>query len=168
MTGTYKNKRQKGVDILLAVDMMNHAVRQNMVSAILLSGDGDFQPLVEAVVQMGLFVTLAGDINHTSRELAVAADDYRPLRLTDYWEWTLRYTWKTAPFPQETGGGLTNYTSLKHGVMGGIPCELLQGGNLFVIAIHREGRDNATYITLDNLDRLLLYCELQYGSFKWD
>src|SRR5262245_9289366 len=30
MTGTRKNKRQKQVDILLAVDMLNHAFRRNM------------------------------------------------------------------------------------------------------------------------------------------
>jgi uncharacterized LabA/DUF88 family protein len=40
-----KRRRQKGVDILLAVDMMNHAIRQNMRRAVLLTGDADFKPL---------------------------------------------------------------------------------------------------------------------------
>jgi|SRR5262249_8687979 len=47
ITGTKRNKRQKKVDILLAVDMMKHAVRQNMSTAILLAGDRDFQPVVD-------------------------------------------------------------------------------------------------------------------------
>ncbi len=34
-----KKRRQKEVDILLTVDMMNHAIRQNMKRAVLLAGD---------------------------------------------------------------------------------------------------------------------------------
>jgi uncharacterized LabA/DUF88 family protein len=39
-----RRRQQKQVDILLAVDMMNHAVRQNMRRAVLLTGDQDFKP----------------------------------------------------------------------------------------------------------------------------
>jgi uncharacterized LabA/DUF88 family protein len=47
-----KRRRQKGVDIQLAVDMMNHAIRQNMKRAVLLTGDADFKPLVESMIQL--------------------------------------------------------------------------------------------------------------------
>ena len=50
LTGIEKKRRQKEVDILLAVDMMNHAVRQNMTRAVLLSGERDFKPLIESLV----------------------------------------------------------------------------------------------------------------------
>ena len=61
-----KKRRQKGVDILLAVDMMNHAIRQNMRRAVLVSGDADFKPLVESMVQIGMFVEIVGDARRTS------------------------------------------------------------------------------------------------------
>ena len=44
LTSEGTRKRQKEVDILLTVDMMNRAIRQNMDHAFLLSGDADFRP----------------------------------------------------------------------------------------------------------------------------
>ena len=61
MSGTYKNRRQKGVDIALAVDTLRHAERRNMDTCLLISGDGDFRPLVEALVEMGLSAWVLGD-----------------------------------------------------------------------------------------------------------
>lgn len=78
MTGTYKNRRQKGVDISLAVDCLKHAERGNMGVALLVSGDGDFKPLVQALVEMGLFAWVMGDKKHTSEELRLAATAISP------------------------------------------------------------------------------------------
>ena len=44
-----KPRRQKKVDILLAVETLDHAVRRNMDRAILLTGDRDFEPLVNSL-----------------------------------------------------------------------------------------------------------------------
>jgi hypothetical protein len=50
MTGEKpKNARQKQVDVHLAVDMINHAVRQNLKRASLLTGDLDFKPAIKGV-----------------------------------------------------------------------------------------------------------------------
>jgi uncharacterized LabA/DUF88 family protein len=38
--------------------MMNHAIRQNMRRAVLVTGDADFKPLVESMVQIGMFVEI--------------------------------------------------------------------------------------------------------------
>ncbi len=84
LTGSDKNRRQKEVDVLLTVDMMTHAVRQNMTHAVLITGDRDFKPLVESLVQLGIFVTIAGHIKHTSMELAWAADNHDVLSLSKY------------------------------------------------------------------------------------
>ncbi|NES70664.1 MAG: NYN domain-containing protein, partial [Okeania sp. SIO2D1] len=54
--GNLTKKGQKEVHILLTVDMMNHAIRNNMTKAVLLSGDKDFKPLVESLVNMGMIV----------------------------------------------------------------------------------------------------------------
>ena len=82
--GDRRKRRQKEVDILIAVDMMNHAIPQNMDRAVLLAGDRDFTPLAETLVQMGLTVEVAGDFRSTSDVLREVADSYRPLGITSY------------------------------------------------------------------------------------
>jgi len=52
------DRRQKGVDVQLAVDMMTHAFRGNITRATLFAGDADFLPLIRALVGEGLHVTL--------------------------------------------------------------------------------------------------------------
>jgi len=46
-----KERRQKEVDVLLAVGMLTHGFNKNMSRAVLLSGDLDFRPVVEALVR---------------------------------------------------------------------------------------------------------------------
>lgn len=69
---------QKKVDVMLTVDMLTHAFRKNMHQATLLTGDNDFKPLIDALVQDGLFVTLMYPPDETSRELMQAADARTP------------------------------------------------------------------------------------------
>src|SRR5579871_5063398 len=61
--GTLRGKRrnQKEVDVLLAVDMLTDAFNKNVGHAILLSGDLDFRPALEALVRNGVLVTLVYD-----------------------------------------------------------------------------------------------------------
>ena len=66
--------QQKKVDVMLTVDMLSHTFRRNMLSATLLTGDGDFKPLLDALVEMGMFVTLWYPADETSSELIQAAD----------------------------------------------------------------------------------------------
>ena len=49
---------EKGVDVQLAVDMVQLAVSNTYDVAILVSGDGDFAPAVEAVKKLGKHVEL--------------------------------------------------------------------------------------------------------------
>jgi len=50
---TSEGYRQKGVDILMAIDMLSKAYENQYEIAILLAGDGDFISLVEAVKDAG-------------------------------------------------------------------------------------------------------------------
>lgn len=70
---------QKKVDVMLTVDMLTHSFRKNMHQATLLTGDNDFKPLIDALIQDGMFVTLWYPTGETSRELMQAADARRPL-----------------------------------------------------------------------------------------
>jgi uncharacterized LabA/DUF88 family protein len=69
-----RGMEQKKVDVMLAVDMLTHSFRKNMHKATLLTGDNDFKPLIDALVQDGMFVTLWYPVGETSRELMQAAD----------------------------------------------------------------------------------------------
>ena len=49
---------QKGVDVWLAVDMMRLALKQQMQKAVLVAGDADYVPVVDAIKNEGVSVTL--------------------------------------------------------------------------------------------------------------
>jgi uncharacterized LabA/DUF88 family protein len=53
-----KGKQAKRVDISLATDMLSHAHRKNYSVAVLVAGDEDYVPLVEAVMGEGCRVVL--------------------------------------------------------------------------------------------------------------
>lgn len=76
-------KQQKLVDVKIAVDMLTHTYRRNMTRATLLSGDLDYKPAVDAMVQDGAYVTLWSDKSSVSRELAYAADARRELNVNE-------------------------------------------------------------------------------------
>ena len=57
--GRIQNGHQKGVDVKIAVDMINFAVNNLYDTAILVSGDSDLVPAVESVKALGKHVELA-------------------------------------------------------------------------------------------------------------
>jgi uncharacterized LabA/DUF88 family protein len=69
-----KGRRSKRVDISLATDMLGHAHRKNYDIAILVSGDEDYVPLVEAVAAEGRRVVLWALPNGLSPKLENAVD----------------------------------------------------------------------------------------------
>lgn len=79
VVGEGEKIRQKGVDVQIAVHMLTHTFRKNIVKATLLAGDRDFVPLVEALVQDGLHVTVWHHKNSFAKELLYAADTPREL-----------------------------------------------------------------------------------------
>lgn len=74
-----KKRRQKKVDILIAVHMLSHALRGNMEQATLLASDLDFEPLIDAMVQNGMTITLWHPTTKTVPELLHAADRVKPI-----------------------------------------------------------------------------------------
>jgi uncharacterized LabA/DUF88 family protein len=171
MTGTYKRRRQKEVDILLTVDMLKHAERRNMDTAILMSGDGDFRPLVEALVEMGLFAWVVADIKHTSRELRLAADRYVPLKLIDYYQWVTTDFREQYPLPYMIYGTQymhnNGFRPIATGSVGEYGATLYKGGEGFGLLIELQ-RGNPLNVKIDNYDKLRLFCELNYGTMDFN
>jgi uncharacterized LabA/DUF88 family protein len=71
-----KSGRSKRVDITLATDMLTHAHRKNYDIAILVAGDEDYVPLVEAVKAEGRRVALWFVPDGLSPALKAASDHY--------------------------------------------------------------------------------------------
>jgi NYN domain len=78
---------QKKVDVMLTVDMLTHAFRKKHASGDSANGDNDFKPLIDALVQDGLFVTLMYPPDETSRELMQAADARTPWTMLMIKDW---------------------------------------------------------------------------------
>jgi len=69
--GTYV---EKGVDIALAIDLLDLAFHQTFDTAILITGDGDFAKAVEIVQRMGKHVENASTPSGHSRHLQQTCD----------------------------------------------------------------------------------------------
>lgn len=90
-TARFRDKRrgqeQKQVDIMIAVDMLTHSFRRNMHEATLLAGDLDFKPLIDALVQDGMYVSLWYPKGKANYELVDAADSKIPLKIDRVKNW---------------------------------------------------------------------------------
>ena len=77
--GVYRFE-QKGVDVLLSVDLVSLAARGDIQYAVLLAPDGDFVPAVKAAKNSGTVIFLAaGETPPPAWELRKECDQYIPL-----------------------------------------------------------------------------------------
>lgn len=74
-----RGKRSKRVDITLATDMLLHATRRNYDIAVLVAGDEDYVPLVQAVQHEGRGVHVWALPDGLSSHLVHAADEFLDL-----------------------------------------------------------------------------------------
>lgn len=95
-----KMVQQKKVDIMIAVDMLTHSFRRNMHRAALLTADLDFKPLVDALVQDGMHVTLLYPHGKSNPELIYAADARWPLTFRQIHNWCDDAFQKSHPLPR--------------------------------------------------------------------
>ncbi|MCP4383725.1 MAG: NYN domain-containing protein [Hyphomicrobiales bacterium] len=79
-------RQQKGVDVLLAIECLMHAVRNNIDEATIITSDLDFFPLFEALLQTKTKSFLRYQIGKASSELVEAADYAVPVTFCDFFE----------------------------------------------------------------------------------
>lgn len=79
---------QKGVDTMIAIDILRHSFRKNMHKATLLAGDLDFKPLLDALVLEGMFVKLMYEKNSTSDDLIFSADALERISIKQLYTYT--------------------------------------------------------------------------------
>jgi uncharacterized LabA/DUF88 family protein len=70
---------QKGVDVLLALDMLRFALKGNYDTATLVSGDGDFAEIVRMVKDEGKRVEVAATANSLAPGLKAICDHWIPI-----------------------------------------------------------------------------------------
>jgi uncharacterized LabA/DUF88 family protein len=81
--------RSKAVDIVLTTEVLTLAVQKRYEVAVIIAGDGDYVPLIDAVKSLGVDVLVTFfESNGLSPELRIAADDFVDLTpiLTNAWE----------------------------------------------------------------------------------
>jgi uncharacterized LabA/DUF88 family protein len=71
-----KDGKSKRVDVSLSTDMLLHATRRHFDLGVLVTGDADFIPLVEAVQAEGIRVHVLALSNGLSPKLKIAADHF--------------------------------------------------------------------------------------------
>jgi uncharacterized LabA/DUF88 family protein len=71
-----RQPRQKGVDTLIAVDMLVGAFTNIFALAILISGDADFVPVAEELHRRGIGVVVAAHEKSLAEDLKRAADRF--------------------------------------------------------------------------------------------
>lgn len=151
---------QKKVDVMLTVDMLTHAFRRNMHKATLLSGDNDFKPLLDALVQDGMFVSLLYPPDETSKELMQAADARWPLSMSMIEGFLLEDSRPLFDIPKRTmhheptntGNNISNWAQdgQQHGLH-----EL--NGEFLVTQV--QNPNNTFHISHKNLDLLKYFCK---------
>jgi uncharacterized LabA/DUF88 family protein len=70
------SRGSKGVDIQLAVDALSHVYKNNVEAVYIMSGDGDFLPLLEEALRQGKQVYLSAFSGGLNDRLAEIATDF--------------------------------------------------------------------------------------------
>jgi len=96
-----KRREQKEVDVQLTVDMLTYGFNGAMSKAVLLAGDRDFRPVVDALVRHGVFVDVWYHRNSFAQELPGAADFGHEIRFAQLYSWNSNAFQKAHRIPQE-------------------------------------------------------------------
>jgi uncharacterized LabA/DUF88 family protein len=166
LTGA-KRRRQKEVDVLLAVDMLTHGFNKNMTHAVLLSGDLDFRPVVEALVRGGIFVAVWYEKTTAAKELYWAADLGQPLDWHSIYNWS-DYSFRlTHPLPR-TSSEHPTYAGvlIRSGKFEGRPAQIIRPANQpFTLSV--EQSDGVLWMEHDDPEVLARYFSLVHGPIEW-
>lgn len=170
LRGVNGKRRQKEVDVLLAVDAMNFAFNEAMENAVFIAGDLDFRPLIESLVLHGTFVEIYADPSEgASKELFDAADAQRAITSNMISGWSTESFQKAHRIPNSWRGEFPKEynKTLKQGTFNDIPCVLAQrsdNGEFGVII--DEGKEK---LGISHKDQTILekYIKTDWGELKW-
>lgn len=170
-----KPRRQKRIDVMIAVHMLRHTIRRNMDKTTLLAGDLDFEPVIQALVEEGMWVDLWYSKKSTSKELVYAADGKRELSINYLWQNTTESFKKKYPMPIGVSQPLIEHDEsnlIKSGkTRDGYDAFCYElSDEYFLIAFGcNSNKDYFTQVRYVNLNVLESYIEEVYSrGIKWD
>jgi uncharacterized LabA/DUF88 family protein len=168
LSGSRRKLRQKKVDVLLAVEALDHAFRKNMDQICLIAGDLDFAPLVDSLIRLGTYVQIMYQARSASRELYSAADIGRPISVNDIHGWTTDKFQKQHPIPHCTGGGGPPALGrpIRTGIARSSDVELYKRGDMFCLYIPMWDQQSL-HAELPDLAVLEKYFAMVYAPIEW-
>jgi uncharacterized LabA/DUF88 family protein len=164
-----KRIRQKQVDVLLAVDMLSHAFHRNMERAVLVAGDLDFRPIIDAVIHHGIYVQVWYDPMHAARDLYLEADAAREMHVSGWYGWSTEEFQKAHPVPTaRLGGPLPGCSRHRNGRVNGQLVELYECGQDWMIYAPSWNSTQDLCVTFPrDLPFLEKYFSMMYGRIEW-
>lgn len=175
LAGTGKKVRQKKVDVLLAVEMLDNSFRKNMAAAVLLAGDSDFIPVTEAVMRHGTWVEVCYDPTGASEELYSTADKAVPLTFNDLWSWgtdefRTKYPLPTCQLRGDVMIPLFRPKNMKTGKNpeGRIITLAERGDKPGEFFLYVDVPENSIFLTHTDPNVIEAYYAEQFGNIIWD
>jgi len=163
-----RQRRQKEVDILLAVDMLTHGFNRNMTHAVLLSGDLDFRPVVEALVRGGVFVEVWYEKTTAAKELYWAADLGQPLDWHTLHNWSGHAFTLAHPVPRVTTAHapIIDAALIRSGMFEGRKAQMWRPANEpFTLRVERS--DGVLWLEHKQQEVVERYYSMIYGPIEW-
>ena len=166
-----RRRRQKEVDVLLAVDMLTHGFNRSMGQAALVAGDLDFRPVVDALIRAGIYVEVWYENTSGSKGLYRAADLGRPINWSNLYMWSSDAFLATHQLPKVVGGAANEYLTASQ-----LGCGSFEGGTVelmssaergpFILHVARPGGTNE-WLKHDDRNVLLGYFSALHGPLTW-
>jgi uncharacterized LabA/DUF88 family protein len=173
LTGENRKRRQKKVDVQLAVDALEHAFRRNMTHAILMAGDLDFAPLVDCLVRVGTRVTVMYERTSATSDLYRAADIGAEINIVQVHGWSTNIFQQRHSLPNTWMGGTTPHVHYIVQRVGSVQEKAaylhhtkVQPEN-FVLEIKNTQGTMSLFIQSAVLDAIERYVRLVYSPIVW-
>jgi uncharacterized LabA/DUF88 family protein len=166
--GTLSGRRQKEVDVALAVDMLTHAFNHNMGWVHLMAGDLDFRPLVQALVGCGVYVTVWSRQSSGSTGLRWAADDSKEITVRLLHSWCTKEFMDEYPLPVHTGDQLPPEETISQGeYRGGARVVIFQDVNPPQRYVIRVLTPQPFRVVHSDRRVLEAFFDQEYGKVEW-
>jgi uncharacterized LabA/DUF88 family protein len=170
-----KRREQKEIDVMLAVDMAKHALKGNIKKAVVIAGDLDLRPAVEALVEEGVVVEVWYHSSSIAQGLPAAADKGVELRFRQLYSWSTESFQRKHRIPNdERRGGNARWGQLiRSGSLINWNWEVelyksTQGERTEFHLWVNFGRHESIFITDEDADLIDRYVQAQYCPINWE
>lgn len=170
LKGGHKRREQKEVDVLLAVEMLTHAFNRNMSRAVLLAGDLDFRPIIEALIRLGIFVEVWYEKKSAAKDLYDSADYGREITWNELYGWGIIEFKAAHSVPVQTNfhSSPLDPTVLHLGLINDQQVSVVRerGGKMNILRF--ESRyDGVVWMEHEDQGVLERYLSMRYGPVEW-